>query len=155
MNKIVKLGLVGSGLLVLGGLVMVLQRHNITPKPTWKPVQIELNQHSVQVEGYQALVHISGEVRRPGVYAVSPNVRLKEVLQVAGGVTPRANLDKLNLAKRVNDGMKIHVGSRKQVKKKEAKKQRSLQIVSINTAPTSQLVTVKGIGPKMAERIVT
>lgn len=38
----------------------------------------------------QAVVRIEGEVNRPGNYYVAPNTPLSQVLEMAGGVTPRA-----------------------------------------------------------------
>lgn len=154
MNKIAKWCGVGIGLCFIGSIVVVLQRHDIQPKPTWKPVQIHVTTPSEHPERYQALIHISGEVRQPGVYAVSPNIRVSDALNLAGGITGQANLDRVNLAKRIKDGMKLHVPAQKKKKITVSTSQRQVSYVSLNTATVSQLVSVKGIGPKTAERIV-
>ena len=42
------------------------------------------------LERQQAIVRIEGEVNRPGNYYVAPNTPLSKILEMAGGLTPRA-----------------------------------------------------------------
>jgi|YNPNPStandDraft_1061719.scaffolds.fasta_scaffold19495_2 competence protein ComEA len=60
----------------------------------------------------QVLVHICGQVRRPGVYRVKPANRVLEVIKFAGGPTRQADIHALNLAARVEDGTRIYVPSK-------------------------------------------
>lgn len=59
------------------------------------------------------IVHLAGEVQRPGVYELRPNARLVEALRLAGGTRPNAATDRLNLAAPLYDGQKIVVPRRK------------------------------------------
>lgn len=51
------------------------------------------------MERQSVVVRIEGEVQRPGNYFVTPNTPLSEVLQQAGGVTPRAYVYGTNLSR--------------------------------------------------------
>ncbi len=48
-------------------------------------------------------VYVSGAVRRPGVYTLKPGDRLIDAVEAAGGETPEADLEAVNLALRVQD----------------------------------------------------
>ena len=54
-------------------------------------------------------VHVSGAVHSPGVFSLPAGSRVQEVVEVAGGATEEADLDRINLAAWVNDGQKIYV----------------------------------------------
>lgn len=48
-------------------------------------------------------VYVTGEVVNPGVYTVSAGERLTNVVELAGGATENADLDRINLAAYVSD----------------------------------------------------
>ena len=48
-------------------------------------------------------VYVAGEVREPGVYTMPPDGRLADAVEAAGGATPAADLEAVNLAIRVED----------------------------------------------------
>ena len=50
---------------------------------------------------------ISGEVMEPGVYSLDGNPRINDAIDIAGGLTPNADDQRINLALRVRDGAKI------------------------------------------------
>src|SRR3954453_17059638 len=58
------------------------------------------------------VVHVAGEVRRPGVYRLRGGERVKDAVDLAGGGTGKADLDGLNLAAKVEDGRQIVVPRR-------------------------------------------
>ena len=55
------------------------------------------------------IVHLVGAVLNPGVYSLSPGSRLKDAIEIAGGLLPEADTDKLNLAASLVDGSQIVV----------------------------------------------
>ena len=57
-------------------------------------------------------VHVTGAVRKPGVYTLKPDSRVHDAIRIAGGAKPTANLDEWNLAARVNDGSNLHINSK-------------------------------------------
>lgn len=154
MSIIAKGVFVMVALMGTGGLVMVLQGKGVAPKPTWKPVQIELSEPTTSENTYTVWVQLSGEVAVPGLYAASSNMRVKDIVDRAGGMTEKANLNRVNLAKRVKDGLHVHIPTRKTKKVKRSKSKPASGVININTASASDLTAVKGIGPKTAERII-
>ncbi len=67
-------------------------------------------------------VDIKGQVTNPGVYEVSKDSRVIDVIELAGGLKKDANTDFLNLSKKVEDGSVIWVYTTKEIEKlKEVK----------------------------------
>src|SRR5207249_12312202 len=54
-------------------------------------------------------VYIVGAVKHPGVYSLSADARVYQLLQAAGGPLPKANLVTLNLAATLTDGEEVYV----------------------------------------------
>ena len=107
-------------------------------------------------------VDVKGEVYHPGVYQMKAENRVKELIEAAGGFTPLADDQKLNLAQLLEDQMVIVVPKKGEEvnseltqtptpHKKEVGKEGK---VNINTATVEELKTLKGIGEKKAEAII-
>lgn len=60
----------------------------------------------------RVLVHICGQVRRPGVYRVKPANCVLEVIKFAGGPTRQADIHAMNLAAPVKGGERLYVPSK-------------------------------------------
>ncbi len=90
-------------------------------------------------------VYVSGAVARPGVYELSGADRVEDAIRAAGGPTPEADLERINLAVRLRDEMQVHVPRRAPAGQGR---------VSINTATAAELEALPGIGPVTAARIV-
>jgi competence protein ComEA len=54
-------------------------------------------------------VHVSGAVHNPRVYALPPNIRVPDAIEVAGGFMIGANKSALNLAAKLDDGVRVDV----------------------------------------------
>ncbi|MBP2626387.1 MAG: competence protein ComEA helix-hairpin-helix repeat protein [Firmicutes bacterium] len=107
----------------------------------------------------EIIVYISGAVNKPGVFKVFHNARVIDVVTMAGGLTPEADVSKINMAQLVKDGMHIHVVARSVVlgggdMLVNAGKGKVSAKVNINTAEKSELDALPGIGPSLAERIL-
>ncbi len=107
------------------------------------------------------VVHIAGEVQKPGVYEVSANARLVDLIEAAGGLLPQADVGGLNLAEKLADGEKVVVPSRVSASRPDAFGPSKLNAdfehggrLNINQATQAQLETLPGIGPAMAKRIL-
>lgn len=107
-------------------------------------------------------VDVKGEVHHPGVYQMKAENRVKDLIEAAGGFTPLADDQKLNLAQLLEDQMVIIVPQKGEEvnselaqspasQKKEVGKEGK---VNINTATVEELKTLKGIGEKKAEAII-
>ncbi|WP_165860464.1 ComEA family DNA-binding protein [Kocuria tytonicola] len=57
-------------------------------------------------------VHVVGEVRDPSVVTLSPGARVMDAVEAAGGFTPAAVKDRINLAENVADGAQIVIPNR-------------------------------------------
>ena len=106
----------------------------------------------------RALVHVAGEVRRPGVYRVGAGARAIEAIRRAGGPTRRADLSGLNLAAPVQDGQQVLIPSRAAGGAGGAGggggAAGSAGPISLSSATAQDLEALDGIGPTLAARIV-
>ena len=62
-------------------------------------------------EGEMMAVHITGEVKNPGVVRVKEGSRIQDIIEEAGGLTENADITDVNLAYVVEDGMKVRIPS--------------------------------------------
>jgi competence protein ComEA len=120
-------------------------------------------------------VHVCGEVASPGVYQIPEGSRVYEAVQAAGGFTEAAASDYLNLAETVKDGMKIVIPDRENATKLEeagvypagSAAEAGVYMagsgpngesvggkVNINTADSTALMTLSGIGEARAAAII-
>lgn len=104
------------------------------------------------------IVHVAGEVRRPGVYELPGGARVIEAIELAGGASRRAFLDGLNLAAVLTDGQQVVVPRRPPggsgASLAAPGSDPTSAIVNINTADAAALDTLPGIGEVLAGRIV-
>lgn len=101
------------------------------------------------VQSHGIKVHIGGAVLYPGVYEVSPNQRVMDVLTLAGGLTAGAKLDGVNLAQKLKDGQRIVVPFLPDKKRETHAGQ-----IDLNSASVEQIKEIPGVGPALAKRIV-
>ena len=111
------------------------------------------------------LVHICGEVQTPGVYELTADSRICDVLLLAGGFTADADTEAVNMAAGIEDGMQIVIptetdrtqemteNSSDRTGEKAAGKTES-QLVNINTADKETLMSLPGIGAGKAEAVI-
>src|ERR671913_1275177 len=57
----------------------------------------------------QVAVHVAGRVRRPGLVRLPAGSRVHDAIRAAGGVTAGADLNAVNLARKLTDGEQIRV----------------------------------------------
>jgi len=106
------------------------------------------------------IVHVAGEVRRPGVYEFHDGDRVVDAIRSAKGPRKDANLDALNLAAPLTDGEQVLVpGGEGSATAPAGSAPGSTEgstgsLININTASETDLEALPGIGPVLAQRIV-
>lgn len=109
------------------------------------------------------VVHVAGAVTSPGVYRLGSGERVADAVDAAGGVTADADSGSVNLAAPLIDGSRIYVP--------EFGEEVSLPVtpalvsvvaddvtvgpVDVNTADARTLEQLPGVGPAIAQAIVT
>lgn len=106
-------------------------------------------------------VHITGAVKKPGVYLFEKKPRVIEVVEKAGGFKKNAATSGINQAELVEDGTQIVIKDKGAVKKaeknsleQEQQQQDGSGQIDINTAAREQLMTLDGIGESKAAAII-
>jgi competence protein ComEA len=103
------------------------------------------------------VVHVTGAVRKPGVYEVPEDGRVQLALRLAGGPTGQADLAAINLAAPLQDGQQVLVPTRvASVAGVPAAGNPGAGggPISLSSATADQLDALDGIGPTLAARIV-
>jgi competence protein ComEA len=103
---------------------------------------------------------VAGAVRRPGLYKVASDARVADAVRAAGGPTPRADLDALNLAEPLVDGTKIDVLQRGEVAPPGAgvtpapEGAAPAALIPLNSADQAALESIPEVGPVTALAIL-
>lgn len=99
-------------------------------------------------------VYVTGAVTKPDQLITLPaGSRVQDVLTAAGGALSSADLERVNLASVLRDGDQIHVPE--QAKPVLLPTANTSGIVDVNRATVEELDALPGVGPELAERIVT
>ena len=80
------------------------------PKATIKEeIVLEKEQIAEEVKGEvvrsKIMVDIKGEVNSPGCYEIDNDKRVKDLIEIAGGLTKNASVDGINLSAKLTDEM--------------------------------------------------
>jgi competence protein ComEA len=121
--------------------------------------------------GSEIIVEIAGAVETPGVYKLSKDARIEDLLIAAGGISSDADREwmekALNRAAKMIDGQKIYIpAANEQTTGESAKNVQGYQttssnfsgqgsgLVNVNNASLKELDTLPGIGPVYGQSII-
>jgi competence protein ComEA len=148
-TPIQKRALLGMSAVVVVLSIFIVIRGN-TDEITPSPVVVE------QVQAPQIFVDVTGAVNTPGVYTLTASSRVIDAIKAAGGSAPGADLSTINLARVLADGEQIYVDAAvtnsKGVRVSTTKRSGP---ININRATVGDFDSLDGIGPVIANRIVS
>lgn len=104
------------------------------------------------------IVHVAGQVARPGLVRLPGGSRVADAVEAAGGVTRPRAAESVNLARLVVDGEQIYVGGSGGAEGLPAATGAgavaTASPLDLNTATVEQFDALPGVGPVIAGRIV-
>ena len=102
------------------------------------------------------VVYVSGAVASPGVLTLPASSRVIDAITAAGGATPEADLESINLARILVDGEQIRVAVVGETPPAASEAGTPAgTCVRLTTATEAELQTLPGIGPALAQRIIS
>ena len=103
------------------------------------------------------VVYVSGAVASPGVLTLPASSRVIDAITAAGGATHEADLESINLARILVDGEQIRVGVVGETPPPASAEAGTAarSCVRLGTATEAELQTLPGIGPALAQRIIS
>ena len=103
-------------------------------------------------------VEIKGEVKKPDVYIMTEGNIIKDLITEAGGITEKADLSKINQARKLKDGDCISIYSKEDsspsIFSNGSQSISSDGMIDVNTATKDELMKVPGIGEVTAAKII-
>jgi len=139
-------GLLSAGVILLASSPPRGTAIELLPPPTPLPIQ----------------VHVAGAVQRPGVYVLPQESRVRDVVEAAGGFSADAQIDGINLAAFLADGIQLFIPGHNQAANTAGLQtdmdqpagQHPTTIININTASQTELEILPNIGPVTAQKII-
>jgi len=158
---------------------MINDNSNIEKKDKTKDNKMDENDNNEFIK-----VDIKGAVKKPGVYEISSNKRVIDVISLAGGLNKNANTNYVNLSTKLKDEMVIWIYTNEDISKLELEKSSvkymvkecncptvdnttclnnnaddkdnkdKESIININTANQEKLTNIPGIGEGKAKLII-
>lgn len=111
---------------------------------------------SSEVEPAPLTVHVTGAVARPGLVVVPAGGRVADAIELAGDATEDAEPHRLNLARPLQDGERVHVPRAGEDLPPEVAEPGvdAAGPVDLNRADAATLESLPGIGPARAAAII-
>lgn len=158
------------GILLIGCLfTSIIHDFNDSADNDQFSIKTETEKQQVYKKAKQIKVYVSGAVSLPGIYELTSDSRAEDAIAAAGGLTESADVDRVNLARKLKDGYQVNVpviksrslsnkqsktNSKKQLNTVDAQQVQHQQKLKINSADIQELERLPGIGHAMAQRII-
>jgi len=146
------IGFIGL-LLILGGLSQAYFERSKAPELVFE--------EAAESTDSEFIVDVEGAVMNPRVYELASNSRTVDALAAAGGLSSEADREyvekNINLAGKISDGLKIYiprVGEDILTGTSTTEVGSGGPVININTASSSDLETLPGIGDVTAQKII-
>jgi len=147
-------GLLGAGIILLVSSPPQGQPISLNPFPSPAPI----------------IIYVTGAVNQPGVYSLPPESRVQDAILAAGGTAQDADLQALNLATLLTDGCQVLVPTLPPYQPNNGATSTPIPSrggnedllipssehpININTASHAELESLPGIGPYLAQQIIS
>lgn len=173
MNKLNQKPIIIGALVLIIMLIVIIVYIGMQTKEytNYEQLEISSEESKVQEEEQTAIttikVHIAGSVVTEGIVELEEGARIADAIQSAGGTTADANMQKINLAHKLQDGQKIYIpnlnedetaiienGGITESATASRTTTNSTGKININTATQTELELVTGVGPSTATKII-
>lgn len=141
-------------LLVGGGLILSFA---LTPSESVVFEESTMDEGDRSSMLAEITIDIQGAVKKPGVYTLPSDSRIKDALLAAGGTIEEADSEylakQINLAQKLSDSSKVYIPYEGEVLSAVGSSSTS-GLINLNTASLSELDTLPKIGPVTAQKII-
>ncbi|MCA1783168.1 MAG: ComEA family DNA-binding protein [Intrasporangiaceae bacterium] len=156
-------------LVLVGGVRVVWAVRDSRPQTIPDPPVLSALQPAATASPTSAamlVVHVAGQVGRPGIVRLESGDRVVDAVEAAGGATAEADLAAVNLARPLVDGEQVYVPLPGELPPAPASPSGSGGqggaggsgggdgVIDLNSADASALDSLPGVGPVLAERII-
>lgn len=151
------------GALVLAVMIVIIGYYFYTILQKTEEETIEISEENaiessdeiIEEPENQIIIHIAGEVKKPGIIKAEEGARIADIIEQAGGLNKEADITNINLAYPVEDGQKIiipktgeeiqeYITEESQTNTTTTQKT-SNKKVNLNKATSEELQTLQGI----------
>ncbi len=142
-------------------LIVILSIISIVVQAIDRKNTLQVNDINVNKKDNKIAVYITGAVKNPGVYYLEENSRLSNLLDVCGGINQDADIEQINLAKKLVDSDKINIPVKQEkidenyeTAENEETGSNKENKININNASEEELMQLNGIGKSTATKII-
>lgn len=118
---------------------------------------------NLEVNKKQITVEIKGEVANPDVYILEDGSIVKDLIDIAGGLTSDGDISKINRADKLRSHQLVYIPNKNDstttnangnVSEAPVQSSSDSNIININTATKDELKKISGIGDSKAQKII-
>lgn len=175
INKKTIIAVLSSFIVIISIYYFFIKEKEYTEINTNFSILNEEEEYTKEENKNKIIIYITGAVANEGIYELDENSRIADAIDKAGGITEEANINNINLAFVLEDGVKIYI-PKKEDNSNEIKDDTNTYIskrsdnielaqstknnstnnkVNINTANQTELETLPGIGASIATKIIS
>ena len=144
------------GLAIIAGLVVLISALFVMRGSSQEVVAAPAPLGITDIALQTLMVDVAGAVVNPGVYSLPLNSRVVEAIKAAGGLKKGADTSDINQARILKDGEQIYVyPAATAFSRSTGTPVRKNGPIMINRATAKDFESLDGIGPVLANRIVT
>ena len=153
------LALVGLVATVVAGVVLLRSRPS--EQPLMVPGSVRSAAAAPTDRAGEVVVAVAGKIRHPGLVRLPAGSRVDGAVRAAGGAAPGASTGLVNLARKLIDGTQVLIGvdpppgAVPGTGPSAATGASGVAPIDLNAAVAGDLDHLPGIGPVLAERIVS